>query len=94
MPRLVGSYEIFSQGILVALVTRMGRKLWELGNTLSLEDRYVDICILDLYLDSYTNPPLSLYKVKLLLPPTLKLIKFLNSSSWTSLFRALAVTIW
>jgi hypothetical protein len=50
MLRLVGSYELFSQGILVALVTRMGSNLRELGDTVSLEHSqlyvfcYVDIC--------------------------------------------------
>jgi hypothetical protein len=77
---------------MVALVTGMESKLRELGSTLSLEHRqlnvfwYVDICILQLHLDSHTIPPISLHMVKLLLPPRLKLlIKFPGFSAWTSL---------
>jgi hypothetical protein len=78
----------FPQGMLVALVTGMGSKLQELGNTLSLEQG--ELYVFLLYLDSYTVTLLSLHMVKLLLPPTIKLlIQFLNSSAWTSL----AVTV-
>jgi hypothetical protein len=37
MPRVVGSHEFLSQGILVAMGTGTGRNLLERGNKLSLE---------------------------------------------------------
>jgi hypothetical protein len=78
MSRLVSSYELFSQGILVAWGTGTGRNLLELGNELSLE--HSELCVSLIYIENIVVNSQSLYNFN----TTLKLLNNFAASPQTS----------